>query len=116
MYDKTLEIILLGKLELRPGDTCNGEYAGVAPESNVDRAVGVRGCRVNMLILIYCGSKRMKIITEEDERQEGSQHRPDDGEDEEDGAVEGHRHPHDQAGGQVQERSGETHNNNIKTR
>ena len=43
----------------------------------------------------------MKIITEEDERQEGSQHRPDDGEDEEDGAVEGHRHPHDQAGGQV---------------
>ena len=43
----------------------------------------------------------MKIITEEDERQEGSQHRPDGGEDEEDRAVEGHRHPHDQAGGQV---------------
>ena len=53
MYDKTLEIILLGKLELRPGDTRYGEYAGVAPESNVDRAVGVRGWNmsINMSLL-----------------------------------------------------------------
>ena len=52
----------------------------------------------------------MKIITEEDERQEGSQHRPDDGEDEEDGAVEGHRHPHDQAGGQVLDKETQLYN------
>ena len=48
MYDKTLEIILLGELELRPGDTCDGEDAGVTPESNVDRAVGVRSWKMNM--------------------------------------------------------------------
>ena len=52
MYEKTLAIILLGELELRPGDTRDGEYAGVAPESNVDRAVGVRSCRVNMLLAV----------------------------------------------------------------
>ena len=50
---------------------------------------------MSMLDVTYCGSRRTKIITEEDERQEGSQHCPDGGEDEEDGAVEGHRHPHD---------------------
>ena len=48
MYEKTLAI-LLGELELRPGDTRNGEDAGVTPESNVDRAVGVRGWNMSML-------------------------------------------------------------------
>ena len=60
MWEKTLEIILLGELELRPGDTGDGEDAGVAPESNVDRAVGVRGCRVNMLLL-SSGNRRLLL-------------------------------------------------------
>ena len=46
-----MAIILLGELELRPGDTRDGEDAGVAPESNVDRAVGVRGCNMSMSLL-----------------------------------------------------------------
>ena len=52
MYEKTLEIILLGKLELRPGDTRDGEDTGVTPQSNVDRAVGVRGWNMSMLLTV----------------------------------------------------------------
>ena len=101
MCEKTFAIILLGELELRPGDTRDGENAGVTPESNVDRAVGVRGWNMSMNMSLLTILWIQKIITEEDERQEGPQHRPDGGEDKEDWAVEGHRHPHDQAGGQV---------------
>ena len=51
MCEKTFAIILLRELELRPGDTRNGEDAGVAPQSNVDRAVGVRSWNMSMFLL-----------------------------------------------------------------
>ena len=56
-----MAIILLGELELRPGDTGDGEDAGVAPESNVDRAVGVRGCRVKMLLTVDLEGGRLLL-------------------------------------------------------
>ena len=61
MYEKTLVIILLGELELRPGDTRYGEDAGVAPESNVDRAVGVRGWDMNMLLTVDQEGQRLLL-------------------------------------------------------
>ena len=62
MYEKTLVIILLGELELRPGDTRNGEDAGVAPQSNVDRAVGVRGWVMNKnMSLLSSGYRRLLL-------------------------------------------------------
>ena len=60
MYEKTLAIILLGELELRPGDTRDGEDAGVTPQSNVDRAVGVGGWNMNMSLL-SSGDRRLLL-------------------------------------------------------
>ena len=56
-----MAIILLGELELRPGDTRNGEDAGVAPQSNVDRAVGVRGWDMNMLLTVDQEGQRLLL-------------------------------------------------------
>ena len=61
MYEKTLAIILHGELELRPGDTRDGEDAGVTPESDVDRAVGVRGWNMSMLLTVDQGGRRLLL-------------------------------------------------------
>ena len=61
MCEETFAIILLGKLELRPGDTRDGEDTGVAPESNVDRAVGVRGWNMSMLLTVDQEGRRLLL-------------------------------------------------------